>query len=540
MNKPLNLPHSPGVYQFSKDGKVLYVGKAKNLASRVGSYFGQDAPEKARRLVQEAERLETTLTHSETEALLLEQALIQQHLPEYNVMLKDGVRYAYLLMQKKPFRFKTIRRQAGQAVPKGKLYGPFAKGSHRWELIRLLRSLFFEKTGKPFGSTENEDAYQLIESVLDGKSDIRTELQTRMVLASKSQDYEKALRYKKRLAALDAMDEHQAIEQKTSAHQDIIGFAHDGDHLAAQVFHVRWGVLREQEKYTYETLSEDTETEFITCYYATHEPPKDIILRMERGTKNANNEEPEIIAAKRLEKNENTPAPKEKNRTDKNDFETALKTLFPQAVIKSPKSGTAAELLDLAEKNAQRLLSSGIPDDVIALQKALGLRKLPRRIEGFDISTLQGNQTVGAMVSFHDGKPDKDNYRYFNINTPAALNASGSKTGPKPDDFAAMEEIVYRRYDRLTQEKQKMPDLVLIDGGKGQLTAALNAFERAGIRIHILALAKEYEEIYLPERSQPIRLQKNHAGLKMLQRVRDEVHRFVIGFHRRKRDKMPE
>ncbi|MBI2445399.1 excinuclease ABC subunit UvrC [Candidatus Micrarchaeota archaeon] len=515
MEKPKPLPHAPGVYQFAKaDGTVLYVGKAKNLASRVGSYFSQDAPEKARRLVSEAERLETTLTHSETEALLLEQALIQQHLPEYNVMLKDGVRYAYLLLQKKPFRFRTIRRQPGQSVPKGKLYGPFAKGSHRWELIRLLSALFFEKTGRPFGTSAGDEAYELIESVLDGKNDIRTELQKRMADASKIQDYEKALRYKKRLDALEAMDEHQAIEQKTSAHQDVIGYAQDGDRLAVQVFRVRFGVLREQEKYAYETIAENPRTEFITCYYATHEPPTQIIIR------------PETLPA--------------------------VRTLFPDASAKSPKNGTAAELLELAEKNAQRLLASNVPDDVIQLQQALHLRKQPRRIEGFDISTLQGNQTVGAMVSFYDGKADKDNYRYFNIHTPAAEGLpkttdvpernkprDNATYGPRPDDFAAMREAVYRRYDRLVRDKQPMPDLVLIDGGKGQLSAALDAFEQAGVRIPVCALAKEFEEIYLPERSIPIRLARNHAGLKLLQRVRDEVHRFVIGFHRRKRGKMP-
>ncbi len=514
MNKPASLPHAPGVYQFSKaDGTALYVGKAKNLASRVGSYFSQDAPEKARRLVAEAERLETTLTHSETEALLLEQSLIQQHLPEYNVALKDGVRYAYLLLQKKPFRLQTIRRKAGHTVPKGKLYGPFAKGSHRWELIRLLRALFFQKTGKPFGASVGEEAYELIESVLDGHTDLRGELKTRMAAASTAQDYEKALRYKKRLQALDALDEHQAIEQKTHAHQDVIGFAQDGNRFAAQVFRVRYGVLREQEKHHYETIAEDAQTEFITCYYATHEPPKEIIVRQQ---------------TRMEEENANASAPA--------DITSALRTLLPQTLVKTPKTGTAAELLDLAERNAQRLLASDVPDEVIQLQTALHLRKLPRRIEGFDISTLQGHQTVGAMVSFYDGKADKSNYRYFNIHTQSAVG--NATRGPQPDDFAAMREVVYRRYDRLAREKQPLPDLVLIDGGKGQLSAALDAFERAGVRIPICALAKEFEEIYVPERSVPIRLPRNHAGLKLLQRVRDDVHRFVIGFHRRKRGRI--
>lgn len=529
MDKPASLPHAPGVYQFSKaDGTVLYVGKAKNLASRVGSYFGKDAPEKARRLVAEAERLETTLTHSETEALLLEQALIQQHLPEYNVMMKDGVRYAYLLLQKNPFHLKTVRRQAGQSVPKGKLYGPFAKGSQRWEIIRLLRLLFFEKTGKPFGSAdtpENKDAYELIEKVLDGNADIRQELKKRMTSASTEQHYEKALRYKNRLAALDALEERQAIEQKTSAHQDVIGFAQDGDRLAAQVFRVRWGVLREQEKYAYETIAEDPRIEFITCYYATHEPPKEIILRQQKEMQEKENG---IFTEKENKGKENKTG-----KTKSEDVAKSISTLLPDVTIKTPKTGTAAELLDLAEQNAQRQLSSDVPDDVVQLQKALHLRKLPRRIEGFDISTLQGSQTVAAMVSFQDGKADKDNYRYFNINTPAS-----QRSQPVPDDFAAMKEAVFRRYDRLAREKKPLPDLVLIDGGKGQLSAALEAFERAGVRIPVCALAKEFEEIYLPERSVPIRLPRNHAGLKVLQRVRDEVHRFVLGFHRRKRDKI--
>lgn len=554
MNKPPSLPHAPGVYQFSKDGAVLYVGKSKNLAARVSSYFAQDAPEKARRLVADADRLETTLTDSETEALLLEQSLIQQHLPQYNVMLKDGVRYAYLLLQKKPFRLQTIRRKAGQSVPKGKLYGPFAKGSHRWELIRLLRALFFQKTGKPFGSSVGEEAYELIEAVLDGRADIRMELQDRMRQASQHQEYEKALRYKKRLEALDALEERQNIEQKTQAHQDVIGFAQDGDLIAAQVFHIRYGVLREQEKYCYETIAEDPRTEFVACYYATHEPSKEIVVRnggnekekavtenKEKETKDQEKKEIDASELVKKEKNEN-----EKTLNTKGKLAAALNTLLPQTVVKSPKSGTAAELLDLAEQNAQRLLAFDVPEEIVALQKALHLRKIPRRIEGFDISTLQGNQTVGAMVSFYDGKADKNNYRYFNVHTEAtepqtegvssAQNRNTVPTpGPKPDDFAAMKEVVYRRYNRLARENQKMPDLVLIDGGKGQLSAALEAFERAGVRIPVCALAKEFEEIYLPERSVPIRLPRKHAGLKVLQRVRDEAHRFVIEFHRRKR-----
>ncbi len=534
MNKPTSLPHAPGVYQFSKaDGTILYVGKAKNLAARVSSYFSQDAPEKARRLVAEAERLETTLTHSETEALLLEQALIQQHLPEYNVMMKDGVRYAYLLLQKNPFRLKTIRRQAGQPVPKGKLYGPFAKGSQRWEIIRLLRLLFFEKTGKPFGSAdtpENKDAYELIEKVLDGNADIRQELKNRMRRASSGQHYEKALRYRNRLAALDALEERQAIEQKTSAHQDVIGYAQDGDRLAAQVFRVRCGVLREQEKYAYETISEDPRTEFITCYYATHEPPKEIIVRQQT---EVGEKESGIFSEKENKGKENKTG-----KTKNEDVAKSISTLLPGVTIKTPKTGTAAELLDLAEQNAQRQLSSDVPDDIVELQKALHLRKLPRRIEGFDISTLQGSQTVAAMVSFYDGTADKDNYRYFNIHTAAAEGKITGRNGPVPDDFAAMHEAVYRRYDRLAREKKPMPDLVLIDGGKGQLSAAMGAFERAGVRIPVCALAKEFEEVHLPERSMPIRLPRSHGGLKVLQRVRDEVHRFVLGFHRRKRDKI--
>ncbi|MDP2717108.1 MAG: GIY-YIG nuclease family protein, partial [Candidatus Micrarchaeota archaeon] len=236
MDKPAHLSQRPGVYQFAKaDGAVLYVGKARNLASRVGSYFGADAPEKARRLVAEADRLETTITHNETEALLLEQRLIQSIQPPYNVLLKDGVRYAYLILQKNPLRLKTVRRQPGQPLPRGKVFGPFGKGGHRWELIRLLRVLYFQKTGRPLEKAEQAEAYALFESVLSGKTDLSGALKARMHEASKNQEYEKALLYKNRLAALRALDERQAVEQKTSAHQDVIGLAQDGTHGSVQV-----------------------------------------------------------------------------------------------------------------------------------------------------------------------------------------------------------------------------------------------------------------------------------------------------------------
>ncbi len=456
MNKPPHLPHAPGVYQFFKDGRVLYVGKAKNLHPRVLSYFNADAPEKARQLVADADRLETTLTRTETEALLLEQALIQKGRPEYNVLLKDGIRYAYLLLQKNPVRLTTLRRQAGQAVPKGRLFGPFSRGSDRWELIRLLRALFFQKTGRPMTGTEGQEAYDLMERVLDGKADLRKDLEGRMRLSAEKPDFEKALAYRKRLAALSALKEEQVIEQKKSAHQDVLGFAQGGDRFAAQVFRVRYGVLREQEKYEYETLAEDPVLEFISAYYANHEPPSEIVLR------------------------ENDPSKTEQ-----------VQALAPESRLCSPTAGTAAKLLALAEQNALRLLSGDAPQDVAELQRALFLTKAPRRIEAFDISTLQGSHTVGAMVSFLDGKPDKKNYRLFNTEKSTQ------------DDFAAMREVVFRRYDRLRCERLPLPDLVLIDGGKGQLSAAVQALEDADVRVPLVALAKQFEEIYRPGRSAP-------------------------------------
>ncbi|HLD75718.1 MAG TPA: UvrB/UvrC motif-containing protein, partial [Candidatus Norongarragalinales archaeon] len=406
-------------------------------------------------------------------------------------MLKSGIRYAYLLLQKNPVRLTTLRRKAGQSVPKGRLFGPFPRGSDRWELIRLLRSLFFEKTGRPMTGTEGEEAYALMESVLDGKTNIEEELQKRMKTASQDQEYEKALRYKKRLIALSALEEEQIIEQKSSAHQDIFGFAQAGENLATQVFRVRFGVLREQEKHQYETLAEDPVIEFIAAYYASHRLPADIVLR------------------------ENDP---EKIRQ--------IQALMPESHLFTPKSGTAAKLLSLAEKNAQNLLSRDAPENIAALQRALFLTKAPRRIEAFDISTLQGSHTVGAMVSFFDGKPDKKNNRHFNTEKPTQ------------DDFAAMREVVFRRYDRLRREHQVFPDLILIDGGKGQLSAAVHALEDADVRIPVVALAKEFEEIYKPGRNAPYRLLITDPALKLLQRVRDEVHRFVLAFHRKKRERI--
>ncbi|MBI4360287.1 excinuclease ABC subunit UvrC [Candidatus Micrarchaeota archaeon] len=490
MNKPEALPNRPGVYQFKHGDEVLYVGKAKNISHRVASYFSSDAPEKAQRLVLEATSVDVTVTHTETEALLLEQRLIQALQPQYNVMLKDGIRYAYLVLQKNPLRLKTVRRVPGQKFPKGKVYGPFGKGSHRFELIKYLRALYFQKTGKPLEKAEQDEAYALFETVLEGKTDLKDQLQERMKTASNNQEYEKALLYKNRLAALDALEEKQSVEQKTSAHQDVLGFGQDGERVAFQVFRVRFGVLSEQQKYAYESLNENPVEEFLIQYYATRRPPKEIITRQ--------------------------PLPQ---------------ALFPDTRLKTPKTGVAANLLELAEENAARMLHQTIPVEILDLQKTLNLRKTPHVIEAFDVSTLQGNQTVGAMVCFQDGQPDKKNYRHFNIQAANTQN-------PMPDDFAAMREMVFRRYDRLRRENKKLPDLVLIDGGKGQLSASLKAMDDAAVRISTIALAKEFEEIHVQGRSQPIQLPKNHAGLKLLQKMRDEVHRFAVTFHRKKREKI--
>lgn len=490
MNKPATLPHQPGVYQFKNGEDVLYVGKAKNLASRVASYFSSDAPDKAKRLVLDASSVDITVTHTETEALLLEQRLIQSLQPEYNVMLKDGIRYAYLVLQKNPLRLKTVRRVPGQKFPKGKVYGPFGKGSHRFELIKYLRALYFQKTGKPLEKADQQDAYALFESVLEGKTDLKNQLQQRMHAASKNQHYEKALLYKNRLAALYALEEKQSVEQKTSAHQDVIGFAQNGTHVTVQVFRVRFGVLSEQQKYNYESLSENPVEEFLIQYYASRIPPREIITR-----------------------------------------HRVPQALFPETHLKTPKTGVAANLLSLAEENAAQQIHQATPAEIVELQKALQLRKTPKTIEAFDVSTLQGNQTVGAMVRFQDGQPDKKNYRHFNIQAANTQN-------PMPDDVAAMQEIVFRRYDRLRREHQALPDLVIIDGGKGQLSAALKAMDDAAVRIPTIALAKQFEEIHVEGRSQPVQLPKHHAGLKLLQKIRDEVHRFAITFHRKKREKI--
>lgn len=490
MNKPKSLPHQPGVYQFKHGDDVLYVGKAKNLAHRVASYFSLDAPDKAKKLVFEATSVDVTVTHTETEALLLEQRLIQSIQPPFNIMLKDGIRYAYLVLQKNPLRLLTIRRVPGQRFPKGKVYGPFGKGSHRYALVKYLRALYFQKTGKPLEKAEQQEAYALFESVLDGKTDLLKQLENRMKAASKNQEYEKALLYKNRLAALNALQEEQSVEQKTSAHQDVIGFAQDGSRVAFQVFRVRFGVLSEQQKYRYESLSESPFEEFLIQYYAARLPPKEIITRH--------------------------PVPK---------------ALFPGTRQKQPKTGIAANLLNLAEENAARQIHQNIALEVLDLQHALTLRKTPRRIEAFDVSTLQGTETVGAMVFFENGEPDKTNYRHFNVQT-------ADPRSPEPNDVAAMHEIVFRRYDRLRRENKKLPDLVLVDGGKGQLSAALKAMDDASVRIQTIALAKQVEEIFMESQSQPIQLPKNRPALKLLQKIRDEVHRFAITFHRKKREKI--
>lgn len=528
------LPEKPGVYlMHDAEGKVIYVGKAVVLKNRVRSYFRNLASHspKVKAMVAKIAEIETIVTSSEVEALILECNLIKKYRPRYNISLKDDKTYPYLkvTMQEDFPRLFATRRQSRDGA---KYYGPYADASAMHATVKLLRSMFPLRTCRTMnpdrpclnyhikrclapcaGLVSKAEYQQMIKSVcmvLDGRTaDLERELKQRMQDAAENYAFEEAARLRDQLQAVERLNESQKAVTNNGGDMDIIGFAQDMTGICLQIFFVRKGKLIGRDNFFLQDTGDTPQevlTAFVKQYYneATF-VPKEIVL-------------PYLPEA-----------------DEQSVIEIWLTDKAQRKVeLLKPQRGVKKELLQLANDNALKLLqerlrkgSLSLKNDVQAaeeLQQALGLPHSLMRMDCFDISHTQGSDTVASMVVFRNGSISKKDYRKYKI-----VSAEG-----KPDDFKSMQEVVYRRY----KDYEDLPDLVVIDGGKGQLSSALEVIRGLGLaELPVVGLAKREEEIFIPHRSTSILLDRDSAALHLIQRIRDEAHRFAITFHRKLRGK---
>jgi excinuclease ABC subunit C len=506
------LPHAPGCYLFSDEaGTIIYVGKAKDLKKRVTSYFQKtDHDAKTQKLVERIASLDFLVTTTETEALLLENNLIKKHQPKYNIDLKDAKRFAYIEISSDPFpRIGIARKRIKGAT----YYGPFVSSGERDAVLRVIKRTFalrscrklpkraclryhMQSCSAPCIGAISPEEYRIqvdrAAALLKGKGgELLKPLREEMAACSAAQEYEKALSLRNQIGAIGRLSERQSVERPKESDQDVIAYTVADGIVSLMVFAVRKGSLTQKQEYSFEA-GEDFFEEFLVQYYADHPPPTEVILP----------HEVDAVLSEYLTERRGSVV-----------------------LITVPKIGEKKKLLDLVYTNIELSFRRGALKTG-DLQAALELPDTPHVIECFDISHLSGTSMVGSMVQFRDGAPDKKNYRRFKIRTVEGI-----------DDFASIAEVVKRRYQRLSNEEAEMPDLIVIDGGKGQLSAALGVLSSLTMEIPIIALAKREEEVYLPGEILPRRLDPKGMALRYLQEVRDEAHRFAVTYHRLLRGK---
>jgi excinuclease ABC subunit C len=512
----VSLPEEPGCYLFKdRAGSILYIGKAVNLQKRVRSYVSpKEEDTKTVRMVEHIHSLDCIVTDNEVEALILENNLIKKHQPRYNINLKDAKNYAYIRLTAEPFcRLEIARRQEGT----GEFFGPFVSAAARDDVLTVLNKTFKLRTCKrmpakpclrhhirlcdaPCIRDITETAYapkiQAARMILKGQANrLVRQLEAEMKRCADHLDFEHAIELRSRIAAVEGLKEKQKMQRQKSYNEDIINYAIRGGTVYLILFNIYKGILENKQEFTFaHTGNEDVLEEFLVQYYSENRVPGELIL-------------PQDIDEALI------------------DF---LKTRRNGALqVTVPQRGEKRQLLQLVAENI-RVSFLGDSEALADLRRVLHLPEEPEVIECFDISHLAGTATVASMVQFRSGLPDRSHYRRFRI-----------KTVHRIDDFAAIAEVVRRRYTRLLRERQEMPDLVIIDGGAGQLAAALGQLEKLGLTIPTIAIAKRLEEIYLPgdPPPPPLRLNRRRKALKLIQRIRDEAHRFAIAYNRLLRKK---
>lgn len=538
-----NLPSGPGVYQHKDEaGKVLYVGKAKNLRNRVRQYFQKSraTPARIEQMLAKATDIEVIVTDSEVEALILEANLIKELRPRYNVSLKDDKSYPYIVITNEPFPRVFITRRVRRDG--SRYFGPYTDVKNVRSALKAIRDIFMirscnflideeavrkkkykicldyhiKKCEGPCEGLVTRQKYNAmidqVASLLRGKTGslIRT-LRAEMDELSADKRYEEAAVIRDRIKGLEAYSERQKAVDLDPTDRDIIAYASEGDDACGVIFKLRDGKMVGRQHYYMGNVEGRSDSEILGTLLQQYYLEADYIPL-------------EVFISGAVEDAEAISRWLAERRGEN------VRLIIPEV-------GEEAKLVRLTKSNAKFLLeelkiqkmkrADYVPHPVIALQRDLRLEKPPRTIECFDNSNIQGSDPVASMVVFVDGKPRKSEYRKFKIQ---------SVTGA--DDFASMREIIGRRYSRLLEEQAQLPDLIMVDGGKGQLSSAVEVLEKLGIRGQpVIGLAKRLEEVFLPGRSDPELLPKSSAGLRLLQHVRDEAHRFAITFHRAVRAK---
>jgi excinuclease ABC subunit C len=527
-----NFPDKPGVYRFyNKEGGLIYVGKAKNLKARASNYFNDPGGHnrKTRKMVSEVQKIEFTLVNTEFDALLLENNLIKSSQPKYNILLKDDKTFPYVLIVDEHFPRIYATRQMKPG--KGKYFGPFSSVRAMKSVLELIRNLYHIRTcnlnlapeiiakGKykvcleyhigrckgPCAGLQAEGDYladiSLADHILKGNlAPVRQYFKQQMQEAAEGMAFERAQEMKDKLDLLEKFQARTVIVNPSIADVDAFGIVTDDNRAYVNYLKIANGSIVLSKTVEVKKKLEESDEDILT------QVAFDLRDRFGSASK-------EVLS--------NLPL-----------------TFDLHAEARVPKIGDKKKLVDLAVKNAlyykkERLVQAQ-PEGyrqirvLQQLQEDLQLKELPEHIECFDNSNIQGTNPVASMVSFKKGKPSKSDYRKYNI-----------KTVTGPDDFGSMREIVYRRYRRLLDENEPLPNLIVIDGGKGQLNAAVAALEELGIygRLAIVGIAKRLEEIYFPHDQFPLHIHKKSESLKLLQHIRNEAHRFAITFHRQKRSK---
>lgn len=528
-----HLPESPGVYLWKDvDGTVLYVGKAKRLRSRVRSYFAGDHREspKTRVLVSRIADVDTIVVPSEAHALVLEANLIKEYRPKFNIALRDDKSYPYIkvTVQEHFPRVWVTRRLEDDGA---RYFGPYTDVGAMRRALNVVRRLFTVRScsydmpremperacldhaiGRcraPCIGLQSEADYRLmideLVAFLEGRtSDVVRRVRERMERAAEELDFERAAELRDALRHLEQMEEPTVVVQVEGGDRDVVGYARDGDDACVVLLRVRGGRLLAREQRFMENIDGASDTEVLAAY-------------LSRTYLGAEERAAELLVP-----------------FDFDDREL-LEESLGRTRVSVPQRGTRRELVDLAQQNARHLLEEAklasaeteqrAVDPVYELGRVLGLQRLPRSFVCFDISTAQGTDTVGSCVWFENGRPRRAEYRKFQV-----------KTVQGTDDFASMREVVGRYFGRCIEDGKPLPDLVVVDGGKGQLGAAYEALHALALdSLPLISLAKREEEIFLPGRSESLRLPRRSPALRMLQQARDEAHRFAITYNRKRR-----
>ena len=528
-----HLPDGPGVYMWKgRDGTTLYIGKAKRLRSRVRSYFSNDQLESAKthHLVGLVADLETIVVPTEAHALILEANLIKEYRPRFNIALRDDKSYPYIKVTvQEPFpRVSVTRRLEDDGA---KYFGPYTDVGAMRRALNVVKRIFtvrscnydmpaqmperpcldyyIKRCKAPCILAQSQQDYRaMIDEVvlfLSGRPDeVVRRVKERMDLAAEQLDFERAAELRDVLHHLEQMEEPTVVLEVEGGDRDVIGYARDGDDACVTVLRIRSGKLLSREQRFLENIDGEEDADVLTIFMAgsyvgMREKARQVLLPFDF--------------------------------PDRELIEQSL----PDSKILIPQRGPRRDLIALAEQNARHLLEElklssleadeRAGDPVYELGRELGLQRLPRSLVCFDISTTQGTDTVGSCVWFENGRAKRGEYRKFKVKT-----VEGS------DDFASMHEVVQRYFDRRIRDEKPLPDLIVVDGGKGQLNAAHTALVEVGVTDRpLISLAKREEEIFVWGRAEPLKLSRRSSALRLLQQARDEAHRFAVTYNRKRR-----